>query len=180
MTTFEFIAVLLSIIFGLGLTNLLSGLPRAFVSRELTDTRLAWTVVAGTLLVGDWWQLFRWSDHTEWRFHEFLFLVFWAIAHYLMAVALFPNKLASDYSDELREKFVLWSALALTFFDAGENFIRESLFDPAYYPLKILLLVVLISLPLLIPKPAVMRLCGWILAVSMLAWSIVVRNVLGT
>ena len=43
MSQFEFIAVLLSIIFGLGLTNLLSGMLRAFFKRELTDTRFAWS-----------------------------------------------------------------------------------------------------------------------------------------
>jgi hypothetical protein len=40
MDKFEFVAVLLSIIFGLALTNLLSGMLRAFFKKELTDTRL--------------------------------------------------------------------------------------------------------------------------------------------
>ena len=42
---------LLSIIFGLALTNLLSGMLRAFFRRELTDTRIAWTILVGNLLL---------------------------------------------------------------------------------------------------------------------------------
>jgi len=36
MEKFEFVAVLLSIIFGMALTNLLSGMLRAFFKKELT------------------------------------------------------------------------------------------------------------------------------------------------
>ena len=42
MDKFEFIAVLMSLIFGLAITNLLSGMLRGFFLKELTDTRLAW------------------------------------------------------------------------------------------------------------------------------------------
>jgi len=28
---------------------------------------------------------FQWSDHANWRFHEFLYLAMWATVHYLMA-----------------------------------------------------------------------------------------------
>ena len=107
MSKFEFIAVLLSIIFGLGLTNLLSGMLQAFLRRELTDTRIAWTILIGNTLLVNWWLLFRWSDHVDWRFHEFLYLVIWAIVHYLMAVSLYPYKLLTEYSEELQQKFVI-------------------------------------------------------------------------
>ena len=45
MSKFEFIVVLLSIIFGLGLTNLLSGMLQAFLKSELSDTRVAWSTL---------------------------------------------------------------------------------------------------------------------------------------
>jgi len=44
MSNFEFIAVLLSIIFTLAIANLLSGMLQAFLKGELTDTRLAWSL----------------------------------------------------------------------------------------------------------------------------------------
>ena len=50
MNEFEFIAILLSIIFGLALTNLLSGMLRAFFLKELDDTRLAWSAAVRNVL----------------------------------------------------------------------------------------------------------------------------------
>ena len=178
MTKFEFIAVLLSIIFGLGLTNLLSGILQAFFRRELTDTRLAWSIVVGTILLVDWWLLFGWSDHSDWRFHEFLYLVAYATVHYLMAVSLYPYKFLTEYSEELQRKFVLAAVLATTVLDVGEKIVGGNLLEPWYYLIMILYIVVLTTLPLVIPKSSVMRACGWILAVSILVWSVIVRSVL--
>ncbi len=180
MTKFEFIAVLLSIIFGLGLTNLLSGVLQAFYKRELTDTRLAWSILVGNILLVDWWLLFRWSGHSDWRFHEFLYLVIWATVHYLMAVSLYPYKFLTEYSEELQRKFMLSTVIATAVFDVGENFVRGNLFEPWYYLLMILYIVIVTGLPLVIPKPSVMRASGWILAVSMLGWSVIVRSVLAS
>jgi hypothetical protein len=178
MTKFEFIAVLLSIIFGLGLTNLLSGMLEAFLKRQLTDTRLAWSIVVGTILLLDWWMLFNWSDHSNWRFHEFLYLVAWSTVHYLMAVSLFPYKFLTEYSEELRRKFLLVSVLSMIVLDVGEKFVLGNLFEPWYYLIMMLYMAVLTALPLAISKPSVMRACGWILAVSVLVWSVIVRSVL--
>ena len=180
MSKFEFIVVLLSIIFGLGLANLLSGMLQAFLRRELTDTRLAWSVVVGNLLLVDWWLLFRWSDHVEWRYHEFLYLVIWATVHYLLAVSLYPYKFLTEYSEELQRKFVLASVMAAAVLDVGENYVRGNLFDPWYYLLMILYVLILAALPLVIPKPSVMRTSGWILAVSLLVWSVLVRSMLAS
>lgn len=178
MTQFEFIAVLLSIIFGLGLTNLLSGLLQAFFKRELTDTRLAWSIVVGILLLVDWWLLFGWSDHTPWRFHEFLYLVAWSTVHYLMAVSLFPYKFLTEYSEELQRKFLLSSVLTMAAMDVGEKVIRGVLFEPWYYLVMIAWIALLTVLPLAIAKPQVMRTCGWIMAVSIIGWSVVARSLL--
>jgi len=180
MSKFEFIVVLLSIIFGLGLTNLLSGILQAFFRRELTDTRIAWSIFIGNLLLVNWWLLFRWSDHVDWRFHEFLYLVLWATVHYLMAVSLNPYKFLNEYSDELQRKFVIVSFLATAALDVGENYVRGNLFEPWYYLLMISYFVIFAVLPLVIPKPWVMRVSGWIMAVSLLIWSVVVRSVLAS
>ncbi len=180
MNKFEFIAVLLSIIFGLGLTSLLSGLLQAFIRRELTDTRFAWSIVVGTILLLDWWTLFRWSDHAPWRFHEFLYLVAWSTVHYLMAVSLFPYKFLTDQSEELQRKFLLASVLAMCVMDVGDKLVQGALFEPWYYPVMILYISTLTAMPLVIPKPQVMRASGWLLAVSVLAWAVSVRSTLAS
>ena len=178
MTKFEFIAVLLSIIFGLALTNLLSGMLRAFFRGDLTDTRVAWSVLIGNLLLVNWWLLFRWSDNTVWHFYEYLYLFAWATLHYLMAVSLYPYEFIDQASEDLQRKFLLYSLMGASIVDAGESLVRGELFDPWYYPFLILWILVFAMLPLIFRKPAVMRACGWILAVTMLSWSLVVRDVL--
>jgi hypothetical protein len=47
MDKFEFIAILLSIIFSLAIANLLTGMLKAFLSREMTEVRLGWSLTAG-------------------------------------------------------------------------------------------------------------------------------------
>jgi hypothetical protein len=180
MSKFEYIAVLLSIIFGLALTNLLSGMLQAFLRRELTDTRIAWSIFVGNLLLLNWWLLFRWSDHVEWRFHEFLYLVIWATVHYSMAASLYPYKFMNGNSGELQRKFVLVSFLAISALDVGESLIRGDLDGPWYYFLMISYLMILAVWPLVMPKPWVMRVSGWILAISLLIWSVVVRSILAS
>lgn len=180
MSKFEYIAVLLSIIFGLGLSNLLSGVLQAFVRRELTDTRIAWTILVGNILLLNWWLLFRWSDHVDWHFHEFLYLTVYATCHYLMAASLYPYKLLTGYSEELQRKFLLGSVLAMYALDVGETFVRGDIFSPWYFLLLMFYMSILTVLPLIISKPWVMRVTGWVLAITLLVWSVVVRSILAS
>ena len=178
MSSFEFIAVLLSIIFGLAIANLLSGVLEAFLRRELTDTRVAWSILVANILLVDWWVFFKWSDHTEWLFHEFLYLVIWATVHYLLAVALFPYKFLSGYSEKLQQRFVLVALIVVAILDTGEKAVLGDLLDPWYYPFIILFIVSFALLPLLVTKGWAMRFSGWILAVGVLLWSVFARSVL--
>jgi len=180
VSTFEFIAVLLSIIFGLAIANLLSGMVQALFRGELTDTRLAWSILVGNILLVNWWVFFQWNDHANWRFHEFLYLAIWATVHYLMAVALYPYNFLTDYSEKLQQKFVLVTLLAAVTLDCGEKIIRGDFFDPWYLPLFYLYFVVFVTLPLIFAKPWIMRISGWVLAISTLAWSVVARSVLAS
>ena len=178
MDKFEFIAVLLSIIFGLALTNLLSGMLRAFFKKELTDTRLAWSLAVGMILLVNWWGFFRWSDNVEWHFVEFLFLVLWATTHYLLAVSLYPYDFIDDYTEELQRKFMLWAMLAVIGLDVAEVIVRNELLDPWYYPPFMALLAGIVIAPLVFPRPAVLRASGWTLFLLVLVWSVVVRSIL--
>lgn len=178
MSNFEFIAVLLSIIFALAIANLLSGMLQAFLKGELTDTRLAWSILVGNVLLLDWWVFFGWSDHADWRFHEFLYLAIWATFHYLMAVSLYPYQFLTEYSEKLQRKSVLVSFIVLVLLDIGEKVVGDSLFEPWYYLLMTLYIMLLLGTALVFDRPWIMRVVGWVLAISMLTWSIVVRGVL--
>ena len=175
---FEFIAVLLSIVFGLALTNLLSGALRAFLTRDLDLTRIAWTLSVGIILLVNWWGFFRWSDHLNWQFWEFLYLVFWATSHYLLAVSLFPYDFLDEYSEELQRRFMLWAMLAMVFADVGESMLRGALFDPWYFPMFYSWLVVCCVVPLVWRRSWVMLSVGWVVFATVLSWSLVVRGIL--
>lgn len=178
MDTFEFVAVLVSVVFGVALTNLLSGVVRAYFQRDLSDTRLGWSLAVGMVLVANWWGFFRWSDNPQWAFPQFLFLVFWSATHYLLAVSIYPYDFLDEYSEEMQKTFLLRAMLVVLLADLAENAVRGELFSPWYYPVFIALLFTLALAPLLWKKPAVMRFAGWAFFFSALAWMSVVRGVL--
>src|SRR5438045_9281443 len=93
MSSFEFIAALMSIIVGLGVTNLLAGAGRAFYRRKenpLDEVHLVLTIATLLLLVLQWWVTFRWNTEVNWTFDKFLVLIAWTVTLYLLTVLLYP------------------------------------------------------------------------------------------
>src|SRR5947209_20626237 len=89
MSSFEFIAALMSIIIGLGVTNLLAGAGRAFYRRRenpLDEVHIVLTVPTLLLLALPWWVTFRWNTEVDWTFDKFLLLTAWTGALYLLTV----------------------------------------------------------------------------------------------
>src|SRR5207249_10491035 len=82
MSSFEFIAALMSIIIGLGVTNLLAGAGRTFYRRKenpLDEVHIVLTVATLLLLVLQWWVTFRWNTEVNWTFDKFLVLTAWTV-----------------------------------------------------------------------------------------------------
>ena len=180
MDTFEFVAVLVSIIFGVAITNLLSGMLRSYFQRDFSNTRLAWSLAVGMVLVANWWGFFRWSDNPEWAFPQFLFLVFWSTTHYLLAVSIYPYEFLDEYSEEMQRTFLLRAMLVMLVADLAENAVRGELFSPWYYPVFIASLCVLALAPLFWKNPAVMRIAGWLFFLAVVSWMTIVRGVLAS
>lgn len=180
MDKFEFISILVSIVFGVAITNLLSGMLRCYFKRDLSNTRLAWSLAVGMVLVANWWGFFRWSDNPEWTFPQFLFLVFWSTTHYLLAVSIYPYEFLDQYSEEMQRKFLLKVMLVVLVADLAENAVRGELFSPWYYPLFMAFTGVLAIAPLAWKSPLVMRAAGWIFFVAIVSWMTIVRGVLAS
>ena len=178
MDKFEFIATLMSVIFGLSIANLLSGLIRAFLSRELNSTRMGWSLFVGIVLLTNWWGFFRWSDTEVWHYHHFLLLVAWGTTHYLLAVAIYPYDFLDQITEKLRRNFVLIAMLAVCVMDLVETFLRGELFQTPLYLPFLAYLGALLTTGLVWQRPIVMNALGWILFFSALAWSLLVRAVL--
>jgi hypothetical protein len=99
MSDFEFLSVLVSIVIGLGLTHLLSGLGRAFYARELyrlDPVHVAWTITILFLLVLNWWVFLLWREFDRWTFAVFFTTVIWTTSMYMLAVILYPPNLPDD------------------------------------------------------------------------------------
>ena len=96
MTTFEYIAVLVSIIVGLGIAHLLAGVGRLIGDARKTRpywVHLVWTAYAFTYLVFFWWWEFRLAAIETWTFELYLFVIAYAVFLYLLAVVLYPEDL---------------------------------------------------------------------------------------
>ncbi len=97
MSTFEFVSVLLSIVVGLGLTHLLTGVGNALEHRR--DVRFywvqgLWVVNVGLIFVSFWWAtVFSHADRATWYFPNFVVLLVYAVLGYLCAVLIVPSDL---------------------------------------------------------------------------------------
>ena len=91
---FQYLTVLVSIILGLGVTQLLTGVGRLIQARE--RVRVYWPALlwVGLLLlihVQSWWAMFEMRDHQAWTFLKFLVVLFHPISLYLMAALVLPD-----------------------------------------------------------------------------------------
>ena len=118
MSQFEYVAVFVSIVAGLGVVHLLLGFTRLLTAREPVRYRLTllWTVGVFSYLVFFWWTTFRWSVIEEWRLWTLLWMLAFAIVLYLLCAVLYPpGDDTSDYTETFfrhrRTFFGLWILL---------------------------------------------------------------------
>jgi hypothetical protein len=114
MSQFEFIFVLISIIAGLALAQLLSGMtrpPRNSMGR-LDIAHVAFSAATTVLLITVWWSTFRWQTYETWTVVEFLMLCFYVSLFYVKAAILSPSRTAElPTFEQIRGKFYAVFAL---------------------------------------------------------------------
>lgn len=108
MSDFEYISVLLSIILGLGITQLLSGIAR--LVRDGRALAPAWwlMVMVATLLLAHfqvWWVSFGWRHVQEWTYFSYAAFMILPALLFLLAYLVFPADLRLDGA-ELVDEFV--------------------------------------------------------------------------
>jgi hypothetical protein len=96
---FEYISVLLSILIGLGVTQLLSGIAR--LVRDGRALAPAWWVLVATatLLLANfqvWWISFAWRGVAEWTFFSYITFMVQPVLLYLLAYLILPADLHLD------------------------------------------------------------------------------------
>ena len=135
MSTFEFISVLLSIVIGLALTRLLSGVGRAMeIRREVRFywVQGIWVANVALILVVFWWAtLFSHADVELWLFPNFALLLAYSVLLFLLAVLILPTDLAEGvdleaHFFEVRPWFFTLLALA-TVAEFGDTLLHGGL-----------------------------------------------------
>ena len=134
MTSFEYLATLVSVVAGLGVARGLSGLARIIHGRGTVRTswlHLLWTLNVLIWLVAFWWFTFGLSALETWTFHLLFFVLFYGAAIYLLIALLYPEPLedGADLSSHFLKYRVPFFATftALAFVDIADSLIKASL-----------------------------------------------------
>jgi len=102
MDEFGYLSVLITIILGLGITQLVTGLGRLIVSRErvrLYWPTVAWVALLLTFHILTWWTMFGLRNYRAWNFLAFLIVLLQPIVLYLLAALILPDITAASPID---------------------------------------------------------------------------------
>jgi cellulose synthase/poly-beta-1,6-N-acetylglucosamine synthase-like glycosyltransferase len=104
---FSYLSVLLSIILGLGLTQLLTAAGRLIRHRDrvrLDWLPLLWAAVLLVIYVQSWWAMFGLRNVRKWTFVAFLAVLAQTTTLYMMAAVVLPEQV-EDAGVDLAEHY---------------------------------------------------------------------------
>lgn len=152
MTPFEYVIVLVSIILGLGITTILTGVAELIKhppAGKLYPPYLIWIVLVFMLHIHDWWESYQLKSIEEWRLPMFLFIILYPIALYILAHLLFPAEIKKgiDTKDFFLNNFsrMFICAIVMDVIGIFHNVVilRISLLDQMF---QLVLLVILLTM----------------------------------
>jgi len=143
MSSFEFLSVLISVVVGLGIANLLTGIGRLLHRRDevqISVTFFAWTIFVFFYMVIYWWTVvFGWQEWQNWNLLYFLFVLVYGILLYLLSVILFPTDMPSSWDPQsslmnMRHWF-FGIFLLLILVEAADSYLKDHLneFSTPYF-----------------------------------------------
>ena len=185
MSSFEFVSVLVSVIVGLAITNLLTGLGRAIHHRKqarLWWVHIVWTGSIFLFLTLHWWGLFSMRNETSWSYWVFLYILVHSVLLFLLTVLLYPpDAIGRPEQREVFETNRSWflGAFALSLLaDIGTSALQGGLWTPRYYLPLVLHLVVIAGIGAIFPAPRYQQLLAVYIFGGLLGWGVIVRKVL--
>ena len=151
MDAFSYLSVLLSIILGLGITQILTAAGRLIRGRRAVIPYWPPLVWAGLLLVvyvQAWWAMFELRTHESWTFVGFLVVLLQTITLYMLAALVLPDggdggsiDLRAHY-DEQAPWFFGFLAATVVVSALKEVVLEGSLPEPANLAFHVVLLAV--------------------------------------
>jgi hypothetical protein len=103
VSPFEYIIVLISIILGLGITTLLTGVAELIKHHKRTILYAPYIILillVFVLHVHEWWESYTLKDVEEWPLLLFLFIILYPINLYVLAHLLFPSDRHGGYNTQ--------------------------------------------------------------------------------
>jgi hypothetical protein len=125
---FSYLSVLISIVLGLGIAHLLSGVARAISRRATTKfywPTLVWSFLLLVLIIQVWWVDFSLSKETQWTLAGFSSVLLIPATLYFMAFLILPD--SADMHEAYFENRVWFFALliAVPIFGSLQQFLVE-------------------------------------------------------
>ena len=102
MDEFGYLAVILSIILGLSVTQLLQGLSQVINARErvrIYGPAIGWALLLLVIDVQAWWAMFQYRTRHAWTFLQFAILLLEVIFLYLLAALALPMTFVGEVID---------------------------------------------------------------------------------
>jgi hypothetical protein len=102
MDAFSYLSVLLSIILGLGMTQLLTATGRLIRHRDRVRVHwlpLLWAAVLLVIYVQVWWSMYGLRNHTGWTFLAFAAVLTQTATLYVMAAVALPEEIEASGTD---------------------------------------------------------------------------------
>lgn len=100
MTPFEYVIVLISVILGLGITTILTGVAELIKHNrpvKLYTPYIIWIVLIFVLHIQDWWLSYKLQSIKVWELHSFLLIIIYPICLYILAHLLFPSSMDAKF-----------------------------------------------------------------------------------
>ena len=108
ISAFEYVSILISIILGLGITQILSSIAESIHSSTKVKPYLPhtiWVVVILFMHIQEWFIIYELKEYPVWKLPTFLFILLYPIALFIITKLLFPLHISDDKID-LREYFL--------------------------------------------------------------------------
>jgi hypothetical protein len=103
MTPFEYVIVLISVIIGLGITTILTGVAELIKHTQpvkLFTPYIIWIILIFVLHIQDWWISYQYKTVEIWTLQSFLLVLLYPINLYILAHLLFPAELTKAFSSK--------------------------------------------------------------------------------
>ncbi|MEJ1239861.1 hypothetical protein WBG78_17110 [Chryseolinea sp. T2] len=102
ISPFEYIVILISIVLGMGITQILSGI--AGIVQRWNNVALYWPHTLWVLLVfvfhiQEWWITYELRTYEYWRLPVFLFIILYPVNLFILARLLFPLRWSRNATD---------------------------------------------------------------------------------